>query len=358
MNRVSSNFYFAPSSIQTNYLSSGQLSAFSTTNFSLSTDGLTNLVLSLSNIQENFDRYQKVLVDWGQGNEYYNVTIDPIATQSISNFIIQNFFTTSSTNDPNTFNVTLSLFRLPFDNVFDTINIDLNIFQPSFTDEYNIKLLKNYNYYDPDTKINNLVLFIEQQNNNGISVVYNEIGNNLTNFVDTRVSAALVNFVPDVSVEGIAEYHLSACDCNGLLAVNRASDGVGPAMVIVTALTADFLYTSSTNTVYYPVTGFTYSALTETAKVINWSTNETGTKYFSVPIYVPDLYVNTPQFFLITIENLFNTFVDPTSTQAFVLLDPYSECLLDMEPCGSAPIPSPTVTPTITPTITITPTRL
>lgn len=241
MNRVSSNFYFAPSSIQTNYLSSGQLSAYTTTNFSLSTDGLTNLVLSLSNIQENFDRYQKVLVDWGQGNEYYEVIINPISTQSIKSFILQNFFTTSSTYDPNTFNLSLSLFRLPFDNVFDTINIDLNIFQPSFTDEYNIKLLKNYNYYDPDTKINNLVLFIEQQNNNGISVVYNEIGNNLTNFVDTRTSAALVNFVPDVSIEGIAEYNLSACDCNGLLAIKRASDGVGPAMVIVTALTADFL---------------------------------------------------------------------------------------------------------------------
>jgi len=90
MNRVSSNFYFAPSSIQTNYLSSGQLSAYTTTNFSLSTDGLTNLVLSLSNIQENFDRYQKVLVDWGQGNEYYEAIINPISTQSIKSFILQN----------------------------------------------------------------------------------------------------------------------------------------------------------------------------------------------------------------------------------------------------------------------------
>ena len=358
MNRVSSNFYFAPSSIQTNYLSSGELSAFTTTNFSISSDGLTNLVLSLSNIQENFDRYQKIIVDWGQGNETYEVSINPLTTQSISGFIIQNLYTTSSALDPNTFNVSLSLFRLPLDFVYDTINVDLNILQPSFTEEYNIKLLKNYNYYEPDTKINNLVLFIEQQNNNGISVVYNEIPNNLTNFVDTKISAALVNFVGDVSIEGIAEYNLSACDCNALLAINRASDGVGPAMVIVTALTADFLYTSSTNTVYYPVTAFTDSALTETSKVINWGSNETGIKYFSVPIYVPELYVNTPQFFLVTIENLFNTFVDPASTQAFVLLEPYSDCNLDMDPCGYAPIPSPSVTPTLTPTITptVTPT--
>jgi hypothetical protein len=93
MNRVSSNFYFAPSSIQTNYLSSGQLSAFSTTNFSLSTEGLTNLVLSLSNVKENFDRYQKVIVDWDQGNENYEVTLSPTSTQSISSLVLQNIFT-------------------------------------------------------------------------------------------------------------------------------------------------------------------------------------------------------------------------------------------------------------------------
>ena len=150
MNRVSSNFYFSPSSIQTNYLSSGNLSAFSTTYFSLSTEGLTNLVLSLSNIQENFDRYQKVLVNWDQGNEIYNVTINQTANESITDVILQNIFTTSSAFDPNTFSLTLSLFRLPFSNTFDTINIDLNISQPSFSDEYNIKLLKNYNYFNPD----------------------------------------------------------------------------------------------------------------------------------------------------------------------------------------------------------------
>jgi hypothetical protein len=105
MNSVSSNFYFAPSSIQTNYLSSGNLSAFSTTYFSLSTEGLTNLVLSLSNVQENFDRYQKVLINWDQGNEVYEVSINPVANELITDVILQNIFTTSSAFDPNTFRI-------------------------------------------------------------------------------------------------------------------------------------------------------------------------------------------------------------------------------------------------------------
>ena len=308
MNRVSSNFYFSPSSIQTNYLSSGNLSAFSTTYFSLSTEGLTNLVLSLSNIQENFDRYQKVLVNWDQGNEIYNVTINPTANESITDVILQNIFTTSSAFDPNTFSLTLSLFRLPFSNTFDTINIDLNISQPSFSDEYNIKLLKNYNYYDPDTKINNLVLFIEQQNNNGISIVYNEIANNLTTFIDSKTSAALVRFVGDnISNVNTIEYFLSSCDCNGLIEVSRASDGVGPAMALAKATTVTSSYSASNGTIYQPVSSFTYSSLTQTAKIINWGLNETDSKYFSIPIYVPDIHVNKALYFKVQLSNIFNT---------------------------------------------------
>lgn len=358
MNRVSSNFYFAPSSIQTNYLSSGQLSAFSTTNFSISSEGLTNLVLSLSNVKENYDRYQKVIIDWGQGNENYEVSINPTITQSISSLILQNLYTTSSAFDPNTFNITLSLFRLPFEQIFDTINIDLNVSQPSFTDQYNIKLLKNYNYYDPDTKINNLVLFIEQQNNNGISIVYNEIPNNLTNFVNSTISAASVNFIPATSYEGILELYLSACDCNGLMPVTRASNGVGPAMAILSATTPDFYYTASNGTVYYPVSTYSYSTLTETAKIINWASNETGVKYVSVPLYTPDIFVDVPLFFIVELSNLFNTYIDPLSSRLFVLLDPYSDCNIDEFPCGQAPLPTPTITPSNTPsnTVTLTPT--
>ena len=360
MNRVSSNFYFAPSSIQTNYLSSGQLSAFSTTNFSISAEGLTNLVLSLSNIQENFDRYQKVLINWGQGNENYEVVINPITTQSISSLTLQNLYTTSSAFDPNTFSLSLSLFRLPYVPIFDIINIDLNILQPSFTDEYNIKLLKNYNYYDPETKINNLVLFIEQQNNNGISIVYNEIPNNLTSFINSKTSAALVSFVPATAFEGIFETFLSACDCNAILPVSRASDGIGPAMAIASTYIPDFLYTASNGTTYYPVSTYTYSTLTETSNVINWASNETGIKYTSIPLYVPDIFVNVPLFFIVELSNLFNTYIDPLSSRLFVLLDPYSECNFDMLPCGDAPVPTPsqtaTNTPTPTNTATVTPT--
>ena len=308
MNRVSSKFYFAPSSSQTNFLITGNLSAFSTTYFSLSTEGLTNLVLSLSNVQENFDRYQKVVINWDQGDEVYTVTINPTGNESITDVILQNIFTTSSAFDPNTFSLSLSLFRLPLGNTFDTINIDLNISQPSFTNDYNIKLLKNYNYYDADAKINNLVLFIEQQNNNGVSIVYNEIPNNLTSFVDTKTSAALVRFVGDNNSNlNTIEYFLSACDCNGLIQVSRSSDGVGPAMALVTASTVTSSYSASNGTLYQPVSSFTYSALTQTAKIINWGSNETGAKYFSVPIYVPDIHVNIAQYFKVQLSNVFNT---------------------------------------------------
>ena len=356
MNRVSSNFYFSPSSIQISSLSSGQLSAFSTNNYSLSTDGLTNLVLSLSNVEENFDLYQKILVDWGKGGEFYEVNFNPLMNLPISSVIIENLYTTSSAQDPNTFNITLSLFRLPFEPLFDTINIELNVAQPYLSKDFNIQLLKNYNYYDPDTKINNLVLFIEQQNNNGISVVYNEIVNNISDFFNIKTSAALVNFVSDNSIDGIAEYFLSACDCNTQLQISRASDGIGPAMTIATAVTADFYYTASNGTVYYPVSTFNYfSALTQTSKVINWANNETGSKFFSVPIYTPDIFAYTPLFFLVQITNLFNTYIDPTSAQAFILLDPYSACNLDMDPCGYDPAPTPSITPTNTPTNSVTP---
>ena len=74
MNKVSPNLNFAPTSTQITPLTSVP-ATFSNTSSSINSYGLTNLVLSLSNVRENFDKYQKIIVDWGQGKENYDVPI-------------------------------------------------------------------------------------------------------------------------------------------------------------------------------------------------------------------------------------------------------------------------------------------
>jgi hypothetical protein len=354
MNKENPNLNFAPASVQVTPLTSVP-ATFSNTSYTLDSYGLTNLILSLSNVQENFDKYQKIIVDWGQDKENYDVPFNLNVNYSVSSISLENLYTTSSAVNPSTYNITLSLFRLPFNFCEDIINIELNVYQPFFKEENNIKLLKNYNYYDTNTNLNNLVLFIEQQNSNGISLVYNQISNNVNSFLDTRLVASEVYFNSVSSFNGVIEFTFSACDCNSSVPVYRTANGTGPATAKVETLLASVPYTASNHTVYFPISTYEDSFLTEFSRIVNWNNNITGEQFVKVPLYVPDFQVSKPVYFKLQLTNVFNTFVDPASSISYILLNPYTDCInKTLVPC-IPPTPTNTPTPTPTPTPTLAP---
>jgi len=387
MENTTNNFIFSPSSVQTLPMSAASSAGSrTTTTFSLTNYGITNLVLPLSNIVENYDTYQKIIIDWGKGEEVQVINKELSNNNTLTEKVLSNIFVTSSSTNPYTFNVSLSLYKLPFEGDFlysyDVIDIDLNVYQALYTNNFDIKLLKNYNYYNSTSKDNNLALFIEQQNTNGVSIVYDTANKNLTSFLLQKVSAARVVWkstsfrtptptptiggyytpTPTPTIGFYHEFKLSACDCNGKVTLERSNDGKGPSMVSVRALTSNYNYLASDGITYAPITSYLDNFITEYNSICNWWVNETGNKDKYIPLYVLDTEITEPKYFIVQATNVFNAFVPPTSTYAYVLLSPYTACDVNTEPCfptyGYTPTPTPTPTPApYTPTPTLTPTN-
>ena len=346
MIKTTNNLIYAPSTFQLQPMSAGGNDSIRTTSLTLSSYGITNLVLPLSNIQENFDKIQKIVVDWGDDSDLQVINKDLSTSISITQNQISNVFSTSSATNPTTYVVSLSLFKLPFSQrnlfTYDIINITFSVYQTLFTDTFDVKLLKNYNYFNPTDNDNNLALFIEQQNFNGVSIVYDTANKNLTSFLLERVSAAQVTWAAP-------EFKLSACDCNGQVTLNRASDGRGPAMVAVRGLTASENYLASDGVTYFPITGYEDNFITQFNSILNWWVDEVGDKNKYIPIYVLDEEITEPKYFIGQAYNVFNAEVPPASAYSYILLQPYTACPDVADgPCYQAITPTPTPTPTPT----------